>query len=108
MQERPLPPCGGARAAIFSLPRGKCIFFGILLAGVLLRVCYLSEYSAFDKKDVPVDTTVGFVSMRGNWFTAGGEALKGDASGYKPSYKVVVDQADAELVVRVRNESGPR
>ena len=68
----------------------------------------VSDYSAFDSKGNPVDTTVGFVAMRGNWFTAGGEALKGDAHGYKPDYKVSIDEVGAEMAVRIKNDAGPR
>lgn len=56
----------------------------------------------------PDESTLGFVDMQNNLFGRGGEDLVGDANGYKPEYKVQVDDADAELAVRVKNEAGPR
>ena len=56
----------------------------------------------------PDESTLGFVDMQNNLFGRGGEELAGDANGYKPEYKVQVDDADAELAVRVKNEAGPR
>ncbi|SHK24841.1 right-handed parallel beta-helix repeat-containing protein [Fibrobacter sp. UWB12] len=56
----------------------------------------------------PDESTVGFVYMDSNTFGRGGEDLAGDAQGYKPDYKVSVDEAGAELAVRVKNEAGPR
>ena len=56
----------------------------------------------------PDESTVGFVYMDSNTFGRGGEELAGDAQGYKPDYKVSVDEAGAELAVRVKNEAGPR
>jgi pectate lyase len=56
----------------------------------------------------PDESTVGFVYMDSNTFGRGGEELAGDAQGYKPDYKVSVDESGAELAVRVKNEAGPR
>ena len=56
----------------------------------------------------PDESTVGFVYMDSNTFGRGGEELAGDANGYELDYMVLVEIPDAELAVRVRNESGPR
>jgi hypothetical protein len=65
-------------------------------------------YTFYDEDGVPVDTSVGFVRMKSNWLVAGGEDLDGDAHGYKPDYKVSVDEVGAEMAVRIKNEAGPR
>jgi hypothetical protein len=46
--------------------------------------------------------------MIDNWFGRSGENISGDALGFRPAYKVSVDDSSAELAVRVRNEAGPR
>ena len=56
----------------------------------------------------PDKATEGYVYMIDNWFGRSGEELAGDAKGYKPDYKVSVDESGAELAVRVKNEAGPR
>ncbi|SHK49097.1 polysaccharide lyase family 1 protein [Fibrobacter sp. UWEL] len=58
--------------------------------------------------DSPVDTTVGFVKMTGNWYTAGGKDLIGEANGYKPSYEYVAEEPDAGLAGRIKKNAGPR
>lgn len=80
--------------------------------------CYL-EKNIFDKDsvvllyrqwdgDTPVDTTVGFVKMVNNWFTAGGKDLRGEANGYKPAYEYVSEEPDAGLAGRIKRNAGPR
>ena len=54
-----------------------------------------------------MDSTVGFVSMKGNLLTAG-DALDGDALGYKPDYKYGADIADADNAWSVKTGSGAR
>ena len=71
MQERPLPLCGGAGATRFPRPGKKCLFFGILLAGALLRVFYLSEYSAFDNFDLAIGADIGEYASRAREIMAG-------------------------------------
>ena len=56
----------------------------------------------------PDKATEGYVYMIDNWFGRSGEELAGDAKGYKPDYKVSVDESGAELAVRVKNGAGPR
>ncbi|WP_176221713.1 right-handed parallel beta-helix repeat-containing protein [Fibrobacter sp. UWB13] len=65
-------------------------------------------YRLKNEDGAPDESTVGFVYMDSNTFGRGGEELAGDAQGYKPDYKVSVDEAGAELAVRVKNEAGPR
>lgn len=56
----------------------------------------------------PDKATEGYVYMIDNWFGRSGENISGDALGFRPAYKVSVDDSSAELAVRVRNEAGPR
>ena len=65
-------------------------------------------YRLFNGDGTPDVTTQGFVYMQDNLFGSIGENLPGDAQGFKPDYKAVVEKADAELAVRVKNEAGPR
>lgn len=66
-------------------------------------------YRLFDPETgAPVESSKGYVRMRDNWFSNGGEELAGDALGYLPDYKVDFDAADAELAWRVKEWSGPR
>jgi len=46
--------------------------------------------------------------MLDNWFGNGGDDVSEKTPRFKPRYKVVVDQADAELTVRVKTQAGPR
>ena len=46
--------------------------------------------------------------MESNWHTAGGEDFITDAHGYKPDYKYTADDADADLALSVKKESGAR
>ena len=71
MQERPLPLCGGAGAARFPRPGKKCLFSGILFAGALLRVFYLSEYSTFDNFDLAIGADIGEYASRAREIMAG-------------------------------------
>lgn len=64
MQERPLPLCGGAGTSSLPRPGGKCLFFGILSAGILLRIFYLSEYAAFDNFDLAIGADIGEYASR--------------------------------------------
>ena len=81
--------------------------------------CYISNnafnietpvavYRLENEDGTPDESTLGFVKMDGNMFGLGGEDLAGDANGYELDYMVLVEIPDAELAVRVRNESGPR
>lgn len=65
-------------------------------------------YRWYNEDGSPVDSTVGFVAMSENLLAAGGEAIDGDARGYKPDYKYSLDLADAELAWRVKEGSGVR
>lgn len=64
-------------------------------------------YRWYNEDGSPVDSTVGFVSMKGNLLTAG-DALDGDALGYKPDYKYGADIADADNAWSVKTGSGAR
>ena len=68
----------------------------------------VSVYRLENEDGSPDKTTMGFVYMIENWFGRGGENLSGDARGFKPSYLVSVEEADADLAVRVKSEAGPR
>ena len=65
-------------------------------------------YRWYNEDGSPVDSTVGFVSMKENLLTAGGDALDGDALGYKPDYKYGADIADADNAWSVKTGSGAR
>ena len=65
-------------------------------------------YTFYDEDGAPVDTSMGFVRMKSNWIVPGGEDLEGNALGYKPDYKVSVDEVGAKIAVRIKNEAGPR
>lgn len=68
----------------------------------------VAVYRLENKDGTPDKSTFGFVKMDGNVYGRGGEELAGDALGYKPDYKVSVDESGAELAVRVKNGAGPR
>ena len=63
-------------------------------------------YRWYNEDGSPVDSTVGFVAMKDNLFTAGGKSVDGDALGYKPDYDYSVDFADADNAWIVRTDSG--
>ena len=65
-------------------------------------------YTFYDEDGAPVDTSMGFVRMKSNWIVTGGEDLDGNAFGYKPDYKVSIDEVGAKIAVRIKNETGPR
>lgn len=65
-------------------------------------------YRWYNEDGSPVDSTIGFASMKGNLLTAGGEPLDGDALGYKPDYKYSADIADADNAWFVKIDSGAR
>ncbi|MCQ2062832.1 MAG: right-handed parallel beta-helix repeat-containing protein [Fibrobacter sp.] len=65
-------------------------------------------YRKTDDDGVPVDSTRGSVLMQGDWFVNGGEELEGHARGYVPSYKVSVDEADIDLMWKIKEQAGPR
>ena len=67
----------------------------------------IAVYRLENEDGSPDAATRGFVYALDNMFSRGGENTQ-DALVFKPEYKVTVDDADAELAVRVRNESGPR
>ncbi len=97
-------------------------FYDVNLAGVECSdsaSCYIESnvfnnekpvavYRLENRDGTPNKATFGFVYMIDNWFGRGGENLAGDARGYKPDYKVLVDDAGAELAVRVKSGAGPR
>ncbi len=68
----------------------------------------VAVYRLENEDGTPDKATLGFVYMASNMFGRGGEELALDARGFKPDYKVSVEDAEAELAVRVRNEAGPR
>ena len=65
-------------------------------------------YRWYNEDGSPVDSTVGFVAMKGNLFTAGGESVDGDALGYKPDYEYRADIADADNAWLIKKDSGAR
>ena len=65
-------------------------------------------YRWYNEDGSPVDSTVGFVAMKGNLFTAGGESVDGDALGYKPEYEYHADIADADNAWFIKKDSGAR
>ena len=65
-------------------------------------------YRWYNEDGSPVDSTVGFVAMKGNLFTAGGESVDGDALGYKPAYEYRADIADADNAWLIKKDSGAR
>ena len=65
-------------------------------------------YRWYNEDGSPVDSTVGFVAMKGNLFTAGGESTDGDALGYKPDYEYHADIADADNAWFIKKDSGAR
>ena len=64
-------------------------------------------YRLFDEEGAPDAVTKGFAYMKDNWFGIEGENIQEKIS-FTPDYKALVEDADAELAVRVRNEAGPR
>lgn len=96
-------------------------FYDVKMAGVECSdsaQCYVESnvfnienpvavYRLENEDGSPDVATRGFVYALDNMFSRSGENTQ-DALVLKPEYKVTVDDADAELAVRVRNESGPR
>jgi len=68
----------------------------------------VSLYSMFDADGVPVDTTVGFVKMSQNLVVVDDGEFANDSQIEKPAYKYALDDADALLAGRIRENSGPR
>lgn len=66
------------------------------------------DYRLKIEDGTPDKATEGYVYMIDNWFGRSGENISGDALGFRPDYKVSVDESGAELAVRVKNEAGPR
>lgn len=66
------------------------------------------DYRLKNEDGSPDKATEGYAYMIDNWFGRSGENISGDALGFRPAYKVSVDDSSAELAVRVRNEAGPR
>ena len=64
-------------------------------------------YRLYDEDGTPDVATQGFVYALDNVFSHSGENLQ-DETVFRPDYNVMVDDADVELAVRVRNEAGPR
>lgn len=67
-------------------------------------------YSFFDDEGAPIDTSVGFPKMVGNWYTVGGDPLKVSVSSleYKPDYGYLAEPADADLAWTLKDKTGPR
>ena len=67
-------------------------------------------YRWYNEDGSPVDSTVGFVNMVENKFSAGGSDsdFADHAVGFVPDYKYESGLADVSLVLRVKNESGSR
>ncbi len=65
-------------------------------------------YRLFDEDGIPVDSTLGYVAMKGNWFIQDGSELLGDARGFKPDYVYSKDAADAGLTLKIMDFCGPR
>ena len=68
----------------------------------------VSLYSMFDADGVPVDTTVGFVKMSQNLVVVDDGEFANDSQISKPDYRYTLDDADALLAGRIRDNSGPR
>ena len=97
-------------------------FYDVKMAGIECSdsaACYIENnvfnietpvalYRLETENGTPDKSTQGFAVMQGNLFGRGGEDFAGDARGFKPEGKVPVEEADAKLAVRVRNEAGPR
>lgn len=67
-------------------------------------------YRWYNEDGSPVDSTVGFVNMVENKFSAGGSDsdFTDHAVGFVPDYKYESGLADVSLVLRLKNESGSR
>ena len=68
----------------------------------------VSLYSLFDEDGAPIDTTVGFVKMSANLVVEGDGEFANDLQISKPDYRYTLDDADALLAGRIRDNSGPR
>lgn len=73
----------------------------------------VTEYRLF-VDGTPVDSTVGFINMTGNWIANGfedsdiSEAYYSSSRGYKPEYDYAADAADANLAWTLKEKTGPR
>ena len=67
-------------------------------------------YRWYNEDGSPVDSTVGFVNMVENKFSAGGSDsdFADHTVGFVPDYKYESGIADVSLVLRLKNESGSR
>lgn len=67
-------------------------------------------YRWYNEDGSPVDSTVGFVNMVENKFSAGGSDsdFADHAVGFVPDYKYESGLVDVSLVLRLKNESGSR
>ena len=97
-------------------------FYDVALAGIECSdsaSCYIesnvfnnatpvADYRLVTEDGEPDMATKGFPYMLDNWFSNDGDGISEKTPRFKPSYKVVVDQADAELSVRVKTQAGPR
>ena len=68
----------------------------------------VSLYGLFDEDGAPIDTTVGFVKMSANLVVEGDGEFANDSQISKPDYRYTLDDADALLAGRIRDNSGPR
>ena len=97
-------------------------FYDVALAGIECTdsaSCYIesnvfnneipvADYRLVTEDGAPDMATKGFPYMLDNWSGNGGDDVSEKTPRFKPRYKVVVDQADAELTVRVKTQAGPR
>ena len=97
-------------------------FYDVALAGIECTdsaSCYIesnvfnneipvADYRLVTEDGAPDMATKGFPYMLDNWFRNGGDDVSEKTPRFEPGYKVVVDQADAELTVRVKTQAGPR
>ena len=79
---------------------------GLVESNVFNNEMAVTLYRWYNEDGSPVDSTVGFVAMKGNLFTAGGESTDGDALGYKPDYEYHADIADADNAWFIKKDSG--
>lgn len=68
----------------------------------------VNVYRLFDDNGAPVDSSLGYVSMKGDWFIQEGAEQLGDARGFKPSYEYFIDVSDADLALKIMDLCGPR
>ncbi|MCF0217203.1 MAG: right-handed parallel beta-helix repeat-containing protein [Fibrobacteraceae bacterium] len=68
----------------------------------------VSVYRLWTEDGDPVAETLGFAKLSENWMMKDSEASLEEYNDYKPDYLFVVDVADADLIWKVKNLSGPQ